>query len=406
MNLTIAIPSYNRPQLLARTLSTIQALPWRSPPHVLVCVNHPQDGYREVIERFSQSRYFRFLEQKSHVSSGQQLFAALSLAETEFVLGLADDDELDASVVEQYMDLMNEYGEIAAVYAPIKYVNHATHQEFIYNGVPPEGKVVSRGDYVDLISFLANNQHWPELGIYRTKALQGILHNSNWSFYELNKLAGLLENGHVAFAATPFYHFVLQHVGESSRANLGTSLVMQPDYIEQARGGLERIAERAMQQLGNGIEQAQFEYIRNASAVLISTRLRESYYACVNAGRYADALDIGLRLRTYLIDLDPPPESFIVQASIEAALRILAARSWKASLVLYKLDKLGNAAGDQAGLVRCSSVDRCRELAASSIFLTGEASLPELLDVAPAADCLSIESVARSLVPRLSGILA
>lgn len=394
MSLTIAIPSYKRPELLARTLGTLLAQPWRNPPQIVVCVNHPNDGYPEALAPFACSPRIRILQQASHVSSGQQLFAALAHAETEFVLGLADDDELDVAVIEQYVDFLTQFPEIAAVYAPVKYIDHVSGHQFTYNAVPAEGKVINRGDYYSLLAFLAENQHWPELGIYRTASLNGALHSSDWSFYELTKLNGLLSHGHVAFVPQPFYVFVLRHRGETDRQNLGTGLVMQPAYIERARGGLERLAERAMQQLGSGITQQQFDYISGACRVLYSTRLRESYHAAVNTGQFADALEIALRLHTYLVPLDPPPERLLPGAVVELAHRVLLSRSWKKHLVLYKLDRAAEHARRFDNVLIADDRDLCTRIAPDSLFLADRRRIEELYDIAPAVDCLAFEEIA------------
>ncbi|MBD5805126.1 Glycosyl transferase family 2 [Azoarcus sp. Aa7] len=394
MSLTIAIPSYKRPELLIRTLGTLLAQPWRNPPQIVVCVNHPNDGYPEALAPFATSPRIRILQQASHVSSGQQLFAALAHAETEFVVGLADDDELDVAAIEQYVDFLAQFPEIAAVYAPVSYIDYVSGNQFNYNAVPAEGKVINRGDYYGLLAFVAENQHWPELGIYRTAALRGALHASDWSFYELSKLSGLLSHGHVAFVPQPFYVFVLRHQGETERQNLGTGLVMQPAYIERARGGLERLAERAMQQLGNGITQQQFDYISATCRVLFSTRLRESYHAAVNSGQFADALEIALRLRTYLVPLDPPPERLLCGAVIELAHRVLLSRSWKKYLVLYKLGRGEEHARRLDNVLIADDHDLSARVAPDALFLADSRRIEELHDIAPAVDCLSFEEVA------------
>lgn len=399
MSLTIAIPSYQRPTLLARTLRSLLAQNWRSPLEIVVCINQPDDGYDETLAPFSERPELRLIRQTRHTSGGEQLFAVLAQARHDFVIGLCDDDELDAAVVEDYLDAMRQCPWASALYAPIQYINRANNKVFTYNHVP-EVRQIGRGDFSGLLDYLASTNHWPELGLYRRDAIRRALIPGEYSFYEFNKLAHLLTHGEIIFACRAFYHFIVTHADEPERINFGSTLVMQPAYLERVRGGLDLLVDRALLQPDLNVNENTWLRLTEAARKIYITRLVECFHNLCNTNRYADALELAARLRAQLVRPDDRIAGLDHLAVVELARRILAGRSWLEELVLYRQAELARIhAVMKRHVTTIDSADEASTWRGRALFLCAEADRPTLARVVGEEDIITIEDLTEHLLP-------
>ncbi|MCA8973634.1 MAG: glycosyltransferase, partial [Planctomycetes bacterium] len=111
MDLTIAIPSYKRPELLAATLGRLLERRWQRPVCYLLLINQPDDGYREMLAPYAAHDRVRIVYQREHRSAWQQCCALGNEVDTEYILHVSDDDDVDDEAVERYLgELDNNAG--------------------------------------------------------------------------------------------------------------------------------------------------------------------------------------------------------------------------------------------------------------------------------------------------------
>lgn len=393
MSLTIAIPTYNRPGYLDATLTSLVKQPWREDTKILALVNQPTEGYGEVVERFKAHPMVSFVFQRTHQPAAAQADALLSAVDTELVIGLCDDDELDAAIVNEYSQILLDNPTLQAAFAPVHYLNKVTGKEFLYNAVD-ETTVVRQGDYDSLLSFLARNEHFPELGIFRTKTLQRVNTRGTATFLHLVCIAGCIHHGAIVFGQRPFYRFILAHDQEDNRIHLGSSFAKSPDFRDRASAGIDLLIERALLQYGNRItpEQAS-EFIANGRK-LFASRLREAYYNYLSEREYVEAMEVRRRLRAYLVEIDDDAWTICLLAAIDTAHRSMRARSWLDSLVVFRMGGLSEHFRYLNGVIEfIDEAEGCRKYAANSLIIATRQDAHEIESFVPPAHLMILEDV-------------
>jgi glycosyltransferase involved in cell wall biosynthesis len=115
--LSICIPTYNRADLLAQTLTHLRSVCWGDDVEIAISDNCSPDHTQEVIARFaSRFRHFRAIRQAENRGGMPNLAAAIALASGEFIYTLNDDDEIFIDGLGAAISIMKGNEQIVAVY--------------------------------------------------------------------------------------------------------------------------------------------------------------------------------------------------------------------------------------------------------------------------------------------------
>lgn len=392
MDLTIAIPSYKRPELLAATLQRLLSAAWSQPVDFLILVNQPDDGYRDALAPFDGNPRIRVLRQRQHCSAWQQCCALGSEVESEFILHVSDDDWIDPEAVEIYVQTLRDNPGLLGTFAPVAFVNEEDEVQFLYNGVQ-EVSVIGQGDFLGLLRFLSENEHWPELGIFRTKAIQRVNAHHDHINSAILQLSHLLHDGAILFGQRPFYR--LNHRNTSTDHHLGHKLPMEPTYLESALYSLDILIAHARRQCGGNLSsELECELIRRARK-LHASRLMESFYSMRNVGNHAGAMAMKKRLEAYGMAPDAKARITCEIAALELAHDMLGAISWLQHLVVYRIAPLVTFAhkNGRADTIAAESPEDCIPYRDNALFLCFEVHRPEVETIVPAKRIRTFESL-------------
>lgn len=393
MSLTIAIPTYDRPDYLAMTLRSLLDQTWNEGTKVLVLVNQPTEGYRDVVASFEGHPMVSFLFQRTHQPAAAQADALFSTVDTELVVGFCDDDELDAAAVNEYARIMLDNPMVQAAYAPVHFVNKVTGSEFLYNGVD-ETTVVRQGDYDGLLAFLSRNQHFPELGVFRTATLRRVQSRGTATYLHLANVAGCLSHGAVIFGQRPFYRFIQVHNEQDARVNLGSTFAKSPDFRDRASAGIDLLVERALLQYGDRITAQQAAEFVERGRKLFGSRLREAYYNYLAVHEYVEAMEVRRRMRAYLIEIDGDPWSTCLLAAIDTAHRAMRARSWLDSLVVFRMGGLADHFRYIEDTIEfIDDAEACRQRAANALVIATRQDAQEIESHIPPTQLMVLEDL-------------
>lgn len=392
-DLTIAIPSYKRPELLAATLQRLMNAPWTSEVQFLALINQPSTGYEEALAPFLDKPNLRTIMQREHRSAWQQCCALGCEVDTDFILHVSDDDWIDTKAVEIYLETLRDNPGIIGAFAPIAFVNDHDEVQFLYNGVK-EISVIQRGDFVGLLRFLSENEHWPELGIFRSESIRQVNAHHDHINSALLQLGQLLFQGAVLFGQKPFYRLNFRH--DSTDHHLGHKLPMEPEYLESTLYSLDLLIAHARRQVPEEQLSAELEFeIMQRARRLHASRLMESFHSMRNVGNHAGAMSMKKRLEAY--GMQPSPESKISHeiASLSLAQDILGAMSWLDYLVVYRIAPLVTFAQKrgQTNTVSAESLEECLPYRENAIFLCFEAHRSELEGAIPPKRIRTFESL-------------
>jgi glycosyltransferase involved in cell wall biosynthesis len=104
---TIAVPAYNRPRLLAEALASIERQTLRVPIEVIVCDDGRMDETRRVVARIGRGRY-TYISNDAPLGAVGNWNKCLSVAQGEFVMVLHEDDALYPWYLESVLPKMRE----------------------------------------------------------------------------------------------------------------------------------------------------------------------------------------------------------------------------------------------------------------------------------------------------------
>jgi|APLak6261669570_1056073.scaffolds.fasta_scaffold19962_1 glycosyltransferase involved in cell wall biosynthesis len=115
---TVAIPTFNRPHLLIRTLNSIAEQDYEN-LEVIVSDNATANNEVEkVIDQFKEKfTRFRFFKQPSNIGALNNFFFLLNQAEGDYFMWLADDDEITLGYISYLADMLSKNAQVSSVSA-------------------------------------------------------------------------------------------------------------------------------------------------------------------------------------------------------------------------------------------------------------------------------------------------
>ncbi|HIW80358.1 MAG TPA: glycosyltransferase [Candidatus Acetatifactor stercoripullorum] len=105
IRLTIAIPTYNRCDLLHRTLESVMTQ-WSDCIEVIVSDNASTDGTEAMMEAYSQEKKVRYFRNPENLGMDKNFLKCLQLARGEYIHLLSDDDILLPGAVAKILSLI------------------------------------------------------------------------------------------------------------------------------------------------------------------------------------------------------------------------------------------------------------------------------------------------------------
>ncbi len=238
--LTVSIPTRNRAPYLARCLEhLLAAREWPFEFEVVVSDNASTDWTADVVANaVTQGLPVRYLRQREDVGAEHNVASALRAARGELCLYLGDDDRLDLARVAEIAALFKRTPELVCAQAPWISRDDTTGADLGLYYAVERATGFGAGQALGLWSFLLERGIFPEIAIYRTRALRPVLfvpHTLHWAFLWCFRL---LAQGTVAFLPTPFYIHVVRPAADlPPRTQLGVD--QAGTHLDRYRGGLE-----------------------------------------------------------------------------------------------------------------------------------------------------------------------
>lgn len=228
-DLTICIPTFNRPAFLAWTLERTR----RDFPTTRIIVS----DNASVDPTYSSTVCIELYQQDTNIGAFPNMRAALLAADTQYCVFLADDDYLLPEQVAKGIEYLNANPDVVAYFAPCQLYNEVEGKANWDAFYVAEDQKFERADL--LWDFLITKHVWPEHAIYRRSALDAIMQPRGYAYWCFVDLAHACRQGPVYFAKEPYYRNITHHpVGP--RAKLGDQQCLTDFDIYRA--GLEVLA--------------------------------------------------------------------------------------------------------------------------------------------------------------------
>lgn len=242
LNLSICIPSYNRPEFLLWTLEKLtREFSGKYVADAVISDDASTERMHDVFQFVASQPItaaemcIRWIQQRHNLGPFPNLRAVLLEAKNKYAVYCANDDYLLPARVESAVAYLDEHPECAAYIAPCE-IWDEVHQKSFWPAFKSEDRTFTWADRMELFNFIILNHVWPEHIIYRTPVPLKPFTRAFWCFASL---PDVLATGSIHFSGEPFYHNLLVHpVGD--RVQLGN--VQCLTYFDEYRAGLEVLA--------------------------------------------------------------------------------------------------------------------------------------------------------------------
>jgi glycosyltransferase involved in cell wall biosynthesis len=225
-NLSICIPTYERPAFLQWTLKKTIA----DFPEAKIIVS--DDGKNDI--RDFKGQYIR---QSPRLGPFPNMRAALLTAHTKYAVFLGDDDYLVKDEVAKGIEFLEAHPEVLIYYAPCQLYDEVGQKPAWDAFYVAEDQTFTKAD--EIWNFIMHKHVWPEHAIYRRDRLEEIIQPRTPAYWCFVDLANAALRGPVHFAKTPYYRNITNHpVG--SRMKLGDQQCLTE--FDSYRAGLECLA--------------------------------------------------------------------------------------------------------------------------------------------------------------------
>jgi glycosyltransferase involved in cell wall biosynthesis len=344
VKLSICLITYNRARYLRKTLTTFFAL--ANVPfdyELLVCDNCSTDETPAVVaglmREHSQLRYVR---QKKNVGADANLMAAYHTATGEYVVYLADDDQLLPEAVVQVLEYMDRHPDVGVCHCPWELWDDVAQQSFgtFYKVNAPVQ--FGRQDSLLLCDFVLDNHIFPEISIYRTEVVRRMLYQPRSAFWPFVHLIDALDHAKVAFLPTAYYRSITRHWPGEERQQNGFE-VATSDW-DSYRGGLEMMIHRSfLIQGAHGVPNEHLRKVADAVQQFVNTRMKVALRLLIGKRDYVAAHAVMVRL---LVAGALTPEeaqqvrqTVMARAALQAFLQVFDATTALESVGFYKVSK-------------------------------------------------------------------
>lgn len=344
--LSICIPTYNRADLLEYCLEQLRALDTTGLDYEVVVLNHASTDHTATVLEKAVKRWsnLRVYHQTRQVYLGGQLIAALRLARGEFVMALADDDKIIPNQLAEYVRQMQASPNVVVTYTPWLAYDDTTEKVLHGYFTVPAKRSFHAGEVFELFKFMAEQQIYPEIAIYRNSALQQVsfsydgapLHNFIWC-------VELAKHGEIVFQPEPFYYEVAAvkpQFARTTRINIDMTLT----YLDHMRAGIEVMVMRIIHASGGGMVSPEARMgIHEVLLNYLLARLIVAFNRSMIIGDYLSASGLAQRIMlwrgAFREDLEKQAMQALLGAGVQQVGWLLHSMSWKEELVVYGITK-------------------------------------------------------------------
>lgn len=240
--LSICMPTWQRAPMLRDCLEalvgSVDALQAGGiPTEVVISDNASTDPTAEVVRAFEARLPLRYACQRRNHGAESNLVSAFRLARGELCIYLADDDRLLVEGLLEAIAWLRGDAARSAVYAPWDVrdeVSGQSHGLFYPQAVTED---YAPSDGLRMLARQAARGAFPEIGVYRTRALHRVLPMPRAVHWAHVWAQQLLAEGPVRMQAQPFYRCHTRTRVERDRPQLGNEQART--HVDRYRGGLE-----------------------------------------------------------------------------------------------------------------------------------------------------------------------
>lgn len=293
--ISICIPTYNREKYLDWQLS--QFLNFKdkiSDWEFVISNNGSSDNTKEIIDKYRTDLKINYHEFSSNVGAEINTKKALSLANSDLVTYLADDDFLNVDVINAYLNLFNESPKLSAIFAPGQYLDAVDYKTGPDWYSLDEDVIIPQKDYLSTIELILNNNIFPELFIVKKNIAESFFSVNNIIFEYFTWCAQIVSSGNVIFAKHPFYALITRHPADQDKPRAQNGNIILQTAWDRYKGGFELIL--GLARLQNKIEEYKIIKLLNQLNNFVLDRM---VYACRSnlfAGNFLSGYWLYLRI--------------------------------------------------------------------------------------------------------------
>jgi glycosyltransferase involved in cell wall biosynthesis len=131
MKLTVAIPTYNRAETLARTLNDLR-MQYRESVAIIVSDNNSDDNTFDIVQEFKKTMpYLSYNKNPQNIGFDGQILKLYSLTKTPYVWFLSDDDPVEANAIDSILKVLHEFTPTVALFKH-SYLDGPTRKKSIH----------------------------------------------------------------------------------------------------------------------------------------------------------------------------------------------------------------------------------------------------------------------------------
>jgi len=243
--LSICIPTYNRAKLLKNALSAldfVHHLPFTV--EVVVSDNASTDDTHDVIREAAQHLPLRHFRHAQNLGAEANVLSVLRRAKGKWCVYLADDDRLLVEDLKICIARLEATEGAVALYAPWDRWDDITQSDQGTEFSIGNDAVFNASTAIDLYLHLTRFHIFPEIGIFRSTAMQKSLIpylRIHWAYpWAFN----MLSEGSILLHSRPYYQFYIRHQNQPQIQHLG--ILQSMTHLDNYRGGLEASLRQAL----------------------------------------------------------------------------------------------------------------------------------------------------------------
>jgi glycosyltransferase involved in cell wall biosynthesis len=293
---SICIPTYNRAPYLRLLLRDFFADPPQTRFELVICDNGSTDDTPELLAEWAaRTPKVRVFRQSSNVGPYANMMTAFRLARGEYSVYLADDDRLINSAVDEGIDFLDRFPELAAYYASHEFWDDLTKTSHGVSYPISEEHRFSKLDSIALLNYIIRPANLPEIGIYRSSALQRVTNVPIKASFSLTNVADILEFGDICFRPVHFYRYLIRHeIPNPPGHSVGQRGVLHE--LDAYRSGLQYLAAKAYQYVGyNHVPQGDLAALNSMIEACLDSSLVNATNVLIGWREYRGAYEFLLR---------------------------------------------------------------------------------------------------------------
>jgi len=176
---SVGVPTYNRPELLARALDCLLSQTYRNIEIVISDNASPDPNVQAIARAYcTRDERVRYVQNQENIGVARNFWSVLSSCSGKYFMWAADDDEWESDFIEFGL---NQIGSAGTVMGDIETVFHLSGKT-IPSFLPRLGPEYSA--YENAIAFLRNMQPSILYGLHKTDAIRACIPDKEFDFVD------------------------------------------------------------------------------------------------------------------------------------------------------------------------------------------------------------------------------